>query len=282
MVTPPDRTTGAISPTILAVASLIGIEEIYAVGGAQAIAALAYGTESIPKVDKILGPGNIFVTLAKRQVYGVVGIDGLAGPTETIVIADDAARPDWVAADMLAQAEHDALAAAILLTPSRELAGKVNAEIARQMSDRGRAGTIQASFANRSGIVITRDLQEAIELANEYGPEHLCLAIHDPWRLAETVQSAGGIFIGEHSFEVLGDYCAGPSHVMPTGGSARYASPLNVMDFVRLVSVIALDPDTTRDIAPAAATIAMAEGLDAHANAARRRTGDHGNQRASE
>jgi histidinol dehydrogenase len=268
LVAPPDRSTGRIAPIILAAAALIGIDEIYTVGGAQAVAALAYGTDSIAQVDKIFGPGNLFVTLAKRQVYGIVGIDSLAGPTETMVIADDTARPAWVAADMLAQAEHDGLAAAILLTPSRELVEKVQVEIGRQLEERSRADVIQASLANRSGAVITRDLAEAVELANLYAPEHLCLAVQDPWRLAEKIYAAGGIFVGEHSFEVLGDYVAGPSHVMPTGGSARFASPLNALDFVHVVSLIALDPATTRQIAPAAALIAQAEGLDAHAAAA--------------
>jgi histidinol dehydrogenase len=274
LVSPPDRTSGSVAPIILAAAALIGIEEVYAVGGAQAIAALAFGTISIPRVDKILGPGNLFVTLAKRQVYGIVGIDGLAGPTETVVIADDTARSDWVAADMLAQAEHDVLAAAILLTPSQELAEQVQVEVARQLEDSSRAVTIDASLLNRSGIVVTRNLEEAVELANLYAPEHLCLAVREPWRLAETIYAAGGIFIGEHSCEVLGDYVAGPSHVMPTGGSARFASPLSVLDFVHIISLIALDPDTTRRIAPAAATIAAAEGLDAHASAALRRVFD--------
>lgn len=268
LVAPPQRATGKIAPIILAAAALIGIEEVYAIGGAQAIAALAYGTESIPQVDKIFGPGNLFVTLAKRQVYGVVGIDSLAGPTETVVIADDSARSEWVAADLLAQAEHDVLAAAILLTPSASLIEKVQAEIARQIEERQRADVIAASLENRSGAVLTSDLDEAVALANLYAPEHLCLAVKDPWRLSEKVYAAGGIFIGENSFEVLGDYVAGPSHVMPTSGSARFASPLNVLDFVHIVSLIALDPATTRQVAPAAAAIATAEGLDAHANAA--------------
>lgn len=268
LVAPPQRATGKIAPIILAAAALIGIEEVYAIGGAQAIAALAYGTESIPQVDKIFGPGNLFVTLAKRQVYGVVGIDSLAGPTETVVIADDSARSEWVAADLLAQAEHDVLAAAILLTPSASLIEKVQAEIARQIEERQRADVIAASLENRSGAVLTSDLDEAVALANLYAPEHLCLAVKDPWRLSEKVYAAGGIFIGENSFEVLGDYIAGPSHVMPTSGSARFASPLNVLDFVHIVSLIALDPATTRQVAPAAAAIATAEGLDAHANAA--------------
>jgi histidinol dehydrogenase len=272
MVAPPSRGSNGIAPIILATAALLGVKEVYALGGAQAIAALAFGTQTIRPVDKIFGPGNLFVTLAKRQVYGIVGIDGLAGPTETVVIADEGARPDWVAADLLAQAEHDLLAAAILLTPSQALIEQVQIEVARQLEDRGRAETISASLANRSGAVLTSDLDEAVELANLYAPEHLCLAVRDPWRLAEKVNAAGGIFIGEHSFEVLGDYVAGPSHVMPTGGSARFSSPLNVLDFVHIVSLVALDPATTAQIAPAAATIARTEGLDAHANAAVLRT----------
>jgi histidinol dehydrogenase len=269
LVAPPQRGTGQVAPVILATAALLGIGEVYTVGGAQAIAALTYGTASIPRVDKIFGPGNLFVTLAKRQVYGLVGIDALAGPTETVVVADATARPDWVAADLLAQAEHDTLAAAILLTPSKELIEKVEIEIGRQLEERGRAEIIRAALENRSGAVLTADLDEAVELANLYAPEHLCLAVADPWQWVDKVQAAGGVFIGEHSFEVLGDYVAGPSHVMPTSGSARFSSPLNVLDFVHLVSLVALDPATTRQIAPAAAAIAMSEGLDAHANAAR-------------
>jgi histidinol dehydrogenase len=268
---PPQRETGKISPVILAAAALVGVSEVYALGGAQAVAAMAYGTATIRPVDKIFGPGNLFVTLAKRQVYGVVGIDSLAGPTETVVIADEAARPDWVAADLLAQAEHDVLASAILLTPSPGLAEAVEVEIEEQLKQRGRAEIIRASFDNRSGIVITNSLEQAVELANLYAPEHLCLAVREPWRWVDQVKAAGGVFLGEHSFEVLGDYIAGPSHVMPTGGSARFASPLNVLDFVHIISLVALDPQTTAQIAPAAAIMARAEGLDAHASAAERR-----------
>lgn len=268
LVAPPQRASGRIAPIILAAAALLGIEEVYTIGGAQAIAALAYGTESIRPVDKILGPGNLFVSLAKRQVFGLVGIDGMAGPTETVVIADESARPDWVAADLLAQAEHDALASAILLTPSRDLIGRVQQAVAQQIEDRQRAQVIAAALENRSGAVLTADLDEAADLANAYAPEHLCLSVREPWRLAEKIYAAGGVFLGEHSCEVLGDYVAGPSHVMPTGGSARFSSPLNVLDFVHIVSLVALDPETTRRIAPVAATLAQAEGLDAHANAA--------------
>jgi histidinol dehydrogenase len=211
--------------------------------------------------------------LAKRQVYGVVGIDGLAGPTETVVIADEFAYPSWVAADLLAQAEHDLLASGILLTPSKPLIEKVQVEVARQLEERGRSEIILASLENRGGAVLTRDLDEAIQLANDYAPEHLALSVNEPWRWVEKVNNAGGVFVGEHSFEVLGDYLAGPSHVMPTGGSARFASPLNVWDFVKIVSLVALDEATSQSISPIAATIADAESLDAHANAANLRSG---------
>jgi histidinol dehydrogenase len=257
-----------IAPIILAACAIAGVNEIYPLGGAQAIAALAYGTETIKSVDKIFGPGNLFVTLAKRQVYGVVGIDGLAGPTETVVIADEFANSSWVAADLLAQAEHDFLASAILLTDSQSLIDKVQAEISNQIEQRGRAEIISASLENRGGAVLTRDLEEAVQLANEYAPEHLALSVSEPWRWVEKINSAGGVFLGEHSFEVLGDYLAGPSHVMPTGGSARFASPLNVWDFVKIVSLIALDENTAQSISPIAATLAQSESLDAHANAA--------------
>ena len=272
VVTPPNRSIEnkdlPVNPMILAACALAGVDEVYLLGGAQAIGALAYGTETIRPVDKIFGPGNLFVTLAKRQVYGVVGIDGLAGPTETVVIADEFANPKWVAADLLAQAEHDFLAAAILLTDSQSLIDEVQAEVAHQIEGRDRGEIISASLENRGGAVLTRDLYEAVDLANEYAPEHLGLSVREPWRWVERVNNAGGVFMGEHSFEVLGDYLAGPSHVMPTGGSARFASPLNVLDFVKIISLIALDENTARSIGPLAAEIANSEELDAHAHAA--------------
>jgi len=277
LVTPPNRSLAdknpPINPIILAACAISGVDEIYPLGGAQAIAALAYGTDTIQPVDKILGPGNLFVTLAKRQVYGVVGIDGLAGPTETVVIADEFAAPAWVAADLLAQAEHDVLASAILLTPSQELIEKVQIETARQIEACGRAEIIAASLDNRGGAVLTRDVEEAVQLANDYAPEHLALSVSNPWHWVEKVNNAGGVFVGEHSFEVLGDYLAGPSHVMPTGGSARFASPLNVLDFVKIISLVGLDEKTAQEISSTAATIAESEGLDAHANAALVRSG---------
>jgi histidinol dehydrogenase len=265
---PPNRATGEVADITLAACALLGIEEVYALGGAQAIAALAYGTEAIRAVDKIFGPGNLFVTLAKRQVFGVVGIDGLAGPTETMVIADDSASPGWVAADLLAQAEHDVLASAILLTPSRKLAEAVQAEVARRVENLPRVEILAQSLSNRSGAVITRDVVEAAELSNAYAPEHLCLSVSDPWGLSEKIHAAGGVFLGEHSFEALGDYIAGPSHVMPTNGTARFASPLNVWDFVHIVSLVALSRESASELSKHAAVLARSEGLEAHAQAA--------------
>jgi histidinol dehydrogenase len=261
-------TPPAPSPVILAAAAICGVDEIYQLGGAQAIAAMAFGSESVPRVDKIVGAGNLFVTLAKQQVYGLVGLDGLAGPTETMVIADESANPAWVAADLLAQAEHDVLATAILLTPSESLARAVQAEVAHQTASLSRAAIIAQSLAGRSGIVLTPDLETAAALASEYAPEHLCLATREPQAVAALIRNAGGLFLGEYSFEVLGDYVAGPSHIMPTGGTARFASPLNVLDFVKITSLIALDTATARALSLQAATIARAEGLTAHAAAA--------------
>jgi histidinol dehydrogenase len=257
--------------TILAVAHLCGIEHVYQIGGAQAIAAMAFGTESVPNVHKIFGAGNLFVTLAKQQVYGIVGLDGLYGPTETMVIADETANPAWVAADLLAQAEHDVIASAILLTPDRALAEAVQVEAAQRLEALSRADIIVQSLANRGGIVITPDLETAAELANAYAPEHLCLSVADPQTLASKIRNAGGLFLGERSFEVLGDYVAGPSHIMPTGGTARFSSPVNVLDFVKISSVIALDADSSRILSPLAAELAQVESLTAHAAAARSR-----------
>jgi histidinol dehydrogenase len=278
--TPPDRHMGRVAPLTLAAAHVAGVDQVFALGGAQAIAALAYGTESVPRVDKIVGPGGLFVTLAKRQVFGQVGIDGLPGPTETMVIADDTADPAIAAADLLAQAEHDVLASAILLTTSRRLAELVQVEVARQLEPLSRADIAAASLAGRGGIVITKDLEEAVALANAYAPEHLCLLTADPWALVGQVENAGGIFVGEHSFEVLGDYVAGPSHVMPTEGTARFASPLSVADFVKRISLIALGPEEGQRLSVPAALLAEGEGLTAHAAAARARLSSAGGLRS--
>ncbi len=255
-------------PAILAAAFVCGIDKVFQLGGAQAVAALTFGTESVPRVDKIVGAGNLFVTLAKQQVFGSVGLDGLAGPTETVILADGSANPAWVAADLLAQAEHDVLASAILLTPDARLAQEVQAQAARQIESLSRAEIIAQSLALRSGIVLTPDLESAAALANEYAPEHLCLSVQDPAALVPLIHNAGGIFLGEYAFEVLGDYVAGPSHVMPTGGTARFASPLNVLDFLKITSLIALDTPTCQALSPLAARIARAEQLTAHAAAA--------------
>jgi len=271
VISPPQRHTGLPHPSILVAADVVGAQAVYIAGGAQAIAALAFGTQSIPRVDKICGPGGLFTTLAKRQVYGMVGIDGLPGPTETVVIADDYADPQLAAADLLAQAEHDVLACAILLTPSQAIASQVQAAIAAQIENLSRAEIIAASLERGSGIVVTQTLAQAFDLANEYAPEHLCLLVKDPWEHISQVQSAGGIFLGEHSFEVLGDYVAGPSHTMPTGGTARFASPVNVNDFVKIISLVGLNESALQEIAPAAEVLANAEGLTAHASAVHQR-----------
>lgn len=268
---PPQRATGAIADIVLAAAHIAGVQRVFALGGAQAIAAMAYGTESVPQVDKIAGPGNLFVVLAKRAVYGVVGIEALPGPTETLVIADEHADPRLAAADLLAQAEHDLVASAILLTPSRPLAEAVQAEVARQLEQFERAEIAAQALAARGGIVVVADLPMAFDLANAYAPEHLCLLVEQPWQYVGLVRNAGGIFLGERSFEVLGDYVAGPSHIMPTGGTARYASPVNVDDFRKIISLIGLNDAALARIGPAAAALARAEGLTAHEAAVRRR-----------
>jgi histidinol dehydrogenase len=272
--TPADRETGEVHPTILAAAQIVGVDRVFALGGALAVAALAFGTESVPAVDKIVGAGGLFTTVAKRQVYGTVGLDGLAGPTETMVIADESADPVWVAADLLAQAEHDVLAMAILLTPSRQLAEAVQTEVEAQLHQLSRRDVLQQSLAGQGGIVLVPDLETAAHLADDFAAEHLCLSVEEPEALMNRIRNAGGFFLGEHSFEVLGDYVAGPSHIMPTGRTARFAAPVNVLDFVKLSSVIALDPETTQRLAPIAERIARAESLTAHAHAAKVRSAD--------
>lgn len=270
VITPPQRDTGLPHPAVLVAADLAGVDTVYVGGGAQAIGALAFGTATIRKVDKICGPGNIFTTLAKRQVFGMVGIDGLPGPTETLVIADESVDPRLAAADLLAQAEH-ILACAILLTPSRAVAEQVQAAVMKQLEDLPDTAELEQSLASGSGIVVTRDLPEAFDLANTYAPEHLCLLVDQPEQYLDRVQNAGGVFLGERSFEVLGDYVAGPSHVMPTGGTARFTSPVNVNDFVKLISVVGLNEAALQVIGPAAQQMAEAEGLFAHAAAVRQR-----------
>jgi histidinol dehydrogenase len=266
----------AIADVILAAARIGGASRVFQLGGAQGIAALAYGTETVPKVDKILGPGGLFTVLAMRQVFGVVGVAGLPGPTETLLIADRSANPSLVAADLLAQAEHDVLASALLLTPSRGLAEAVRGELAAQLASLPRRSIIEGSLQRGSAIVLTRDIGEALELANEYAPEHLCLLTEDPWALVSRVRHAGGVFLGETACEALGDYIVGPSHIMPTSRTARYNSPVNVRDFQKIMSVFGVGEHTLRDTGPAAIRVAEAEGLQGHAEAIRRRLSGEG------
>ena len=267
IATPPAR-DGSVHPAILVAARELGLSQVYRAGGAQAIAALAYGTASIPAVDKIAGPGNLFVVIAKRLVYGQTGIESLPGPTETLVVADDSADPRHVAADLLAQAEHNG-AEPVLVSTSRELLLRVQAELNAQLEalPEPNRGWARDSVSARMKVVLAATLDEALELSNLYAPEHLCLLTRDPWSLLGQVQRAGGVFIGEYSMEALGDYVAGPSHVMPTGGTARFMSPVNVRDFQNIISVVGLTEGTLRRIGPAGATLARAEGLEAHARA---------------
>jgi histidinol dehydrogenase len=279
---PPSRRAKSASgnpiphPTTLVAADIADVDAVFCVAGAQAIGAMAYGTDSVPRVDKVCGPGNTYTVLAKKQVFGTVGIDSLPGPTETVIVADDSANPRWLAADLMAQAEHTA-GTALLITPSRRLAEAVNANLQSLISNlpSSNADEIRDSFAHRSGAVIAEDVLEAVALADDYAPEHLCLSVRDPWAWVNKIRNAGGVFVGEHSYEVLGDYCAGPSHVMPTGGTARFTPPCNVMDFVRVMNLIALDEGTAHQLGPIAAKLAEAEGLHAHANAVKvRKTSD--------
>ncbi|MFH1169724.1 MAG: histidinol dehydrogenase [Chloroflexota bacterium] len=268
MVTPPS--SGGVPPATLVAADIAGVSRIFSVGGAQAIAALAYGTESVPGVDKVCGPGNIFVVLAKKLVYGVVDIDGLQGPSEVLIIADETASPAYCAADLLAQAEHDPLASAILVTTSRSFADEVSRQVAQQLESITRRQV--ASEALENGLIaIVGSLDEAVELANDYAPEHLCLMLDDADSYIERITNAGCIVAGRKATVALGDYVAGPSHALPTGGTARFSSPLSVADFIKYINVIKEDGALLQQLGPAAAVIARAEGLDAHARAVEKR-----------
>ncbi|MFC2044214.1 histidinol dehydrogenase [Chloroflexota bacterium] len=271
LVTPP-RKNGAVSPPTLVAADIAKVDRIFAVGGAQAIAALALGTASIPRVDKIYGPGNIFVTLAKKLVYGLVGIDGLQGPSEILIIADETTDPEYCAADLLAQAEHDSLASAILITTSPSLARKVMHQLKQQLENLPRKIIATKSLEN-GAIVIVDSIEQAIELANLYAPEHLCLMIEKAPRYTDQIYNAGCIFIGERATVVLGDYIAGPSHVLPTGGTARFSSPLNINDFMKLTNLVTIDEAILKQLGQAVGAIARAEGLEAHARAIEIRLG---------
>jgi histidinol dehydrogenase len=269
VATPPGK-QGRVAPVMLAAAKIAGVDRIFSVGGAQAVAALAYGTKSVPAVDKIYGPGSIYVTLAKKLVYGTVGIDGLYGPSEVIIVADDTANAAYVAADLLAQAEHGA-ATSILVTTLRKLADTVNLEIEKQLKDLPRRDVIVEALDKRGFIALVDNVDEAIELANLYAPEHLCLAVKNAASYVDKVRNAGCLFVGEDAVEALVDYVAGPSHVLPTGGTARFDSGLNILDFVKLISVVKTDNTDLKQLGRAASIIARAEGLNAHARAVEKR-----------
>ena len=262
---------GASADAVLAAAHVAGVDRVFQLGGAQAIAAMAYGTETVPRVDMVCGPGGLFVTLAKRMVYGHVGVDGLYGPSETIVIADDQADPVRCAADLLGQAEHDPLASPIFITTSAALLSRVETQIERQLERLSRRDVAAAALESQGAAVVVDTLDEAVELANLYAPEHLCLSVADPWSLVRNIRNAGGVFVGEGSPEVLGDYVAGPSHVMPTGATARFSSPLGVHQFLKVTSLVGMDPDTVAALIPTGVRVAKAEGFDAHARALRLR-----------
>lgn len=268
MVTPPQK-DGKINPVVLVSADIAGVTEIYKVGGAQAIAALAFGTESIPKVDKIVGPGNIYVALAKRQVYGYVSIDSIAGPSEILILADESANPKYVAADMLSQAEHDELASAVVVTPSLDLASNVAKQVEIQMSKLSRKDIIKESIDKFGGIIVTKTMTEAIEISNEIAPEHLEICTNDPFNILPKIKNAGAIFLGHYTPEPVGDYMAGPNHVLPTNGTARFFSPLCVDDFIKKPSILSFTKDSLEPLYKDVIKFAESEELTAHANAVR-------------
>jgi len=260
---------GEINPYVMAAVRLLGVEEVYSIGGAQAVGALAYGTGSIPPVDKIVGPGNIYVATAKRMVFGTVDIDMIAGPSEILVIADSSAPPEFIAADLLSQAEHDPLASAVLLTPSRALAEAVNGELARQMRKLERADTARKSLRRYGAAIVVKSLDAAAALSNSIAPEHLEVMTRNPKKLLPKLKNAGAIFLGPWGPEPVGDYAAGPNHTLPTGGTARWASPLGVYDFVKRSSLLEISEGGFRRLAPTVEKIAEVEGLGAHAASVR-------------
>ncbi len=264
----PAKRDGLPDPVVLAAAQIAGVDRVFAIGGAQAIAAMAYGTESAPSVDMVCGPGNLFVTLAKKMVYGDVGIDGLYGPTETLIVADSSANSTLCAADMLAQAEHDPMARPVMVCSSEPLVYQVEREIEIRLKRLSRESVARAAIEGQGVIALVESTERAIELANAFAPEHMCLAVRDPWKWLGRIKNAGAVFLGEFSHEVLGDYVAGPSHVMPTSGTARFNSGVGVHKFLKTIPVIALEDAESVNLSKAAAVIARAEGLTAHAEAA--------------
>ena len=267
MVTPPGK-DGKVNPAILAAAKVAGIDRIFKVGGAQAVAALAYGTQSVPKVDKIVGPGNAFVAEAKRQVFGQVAIDMIAGPSEILIVADNTCNPAFVAADLLSQAEHDKLASAVLVTDSMELATAVQAEIEKQLKELSRYEIARESIDNNGKIIVAETLDAAIDIANAIAPEHLELCVDNPFDYLDQIRHAGSIFMGKYCPEALGDYLAGPNHTLPTSGTARFSSPLSVDDFVKKSQYTYFTPNALKKVAKDVAYFAETEGLTAHAKSA--------------
>ena len=268
--TPPDR-DGSVNPYILAAASVAGVKEIYKIGGAQGIAAAAYGTETVEPVFKIVGPGNAYVAMAKRLVFGLVGIDMIAGPSEVGILADDSANPVWIAADMLAQAEHDRRAALFLVTPSEQLAEAVEGEVRRQVKELKRSNIAEAAVNDYGKIFITEDKEQAVEIMNRIAPEHLEILFEEPASYIPAIVNAGAIFIGSYTPEPLGDYFAGPNHTLPTMGTAAFSSPLGVYDFVKRSSLLQYDQQAFTAVAEKVAVFADVEGLEAHGLAMRRR-----------
>jgi histidinol dehydrogenase len=259
--------TGTIHPLIAAAADICGVDRIFNVGGAQAVAALAYGTESIPRVDKIVGPGNAYVTAAKKMVYGQCAIDMIAGPSEVLIVADGTGNPAHAAADLLSQAEHDEMASAILITPNIEFGKEVAAEVDRQVLALSRRAVAEKSLASFGGVIIAENMDEALDIANQFAPEHLELMVAAPENILKKVRHAGAVFVGYHTPETLGDYLAGPNHVLPTGGTARFSSPLGVYDFVRRMSVLSFTREALDQYGRQAARFAAMEGLEAHEKA---------------
>lgn len=272
MTTPPDKKTGKVKAEILAAAKIAGVDKIYKVGGAQAVAALAYGTETIPAVCKIVGPGNIFVAIAKKEVFGKVGIDMIAGPSEILILADNSANPDFLAADLLSQAEHDKLASAILVTDSEKIANDTAAALEKRLENLPRNEIASAAIQNNSKIILTKDMDEAICISDAIAPEHLELAVENPFETLEKVHNAGSIFLGHFTPEPLGDYFAGPNHTLPTNGSAKFSSPLSVDDFVKKSSYIFYSEQNLKQVEKDVAAFARREGLDAHAQAVEARS----------
>ncbi|MFD1122328.1 histidinol dehydrogenase [Methylophilus flavus] len=259
---------GEKNPLVLAAAAVCGVTRVFCIGGAQAVGALAYGTETVPQVDKIVGPGNAYVAAAKRRVFGVVGIDMVAGPSEILVISDGKSNPDWTAMDLFSQAEHDELAQAILLSPSAEFLDQVQASIERQVTDMPRQEIIRTSLENRGALIQVKDLEEAAEICNFIAPEHLELSMDDALAFSKKIKHAGAIFMGRDTCEALGDYCAGPNHVLPTSRTARFSSPLGVYDFQKRSSLIMVSSEGAQTLGKIAATLAYGEGLQAHARSA--------------